>query len=234
MVRRREAFPSNQSKDEKIIMSNYIITRWRAALDLATMDDAECETVASAIQTVSATSPLAKNTSVATSLAAVIAKSATLATAAANIAAIEKQIKAGIALRDTARSAFDLEISTLKTLVENYATSAADISGMGFTLLDIVRAPKTVPDAPASLIVKIGAAHGKARIAVQGKGRLGSFAAQATFDPITPTSVWFTLPGSGKQRSLAYATGTKVWVQFAQVRYGLQGPWCTPVLVTMP
>jgi hypothetical protein len=215
-------------------MSNYIITRWRAMLDLATMDDAACETVATAIQTMSATSALTKNASVATSLAAVIAKSATLAATAANVVAFEKQLKAGIALRDTARSAFDLEITTLKTLVENYAASAADISGMGFTLLDIVRAAKTVPVAPAALVVRIGKEHGNARVAVQGKGRLGSFAAQATFDPIVPTSVWFALPGSGKQRDLAYATGTKVWVQFAQVRYGLQGPWCTPVLVTMP
>jgi hypothetical protein len=28
--------------------------------------------------------------------------------------------------------------------------------------------------------------------------------------------------------------GTKLWVQFAAVRHGVQSAWCTPVLVTIP
>jgi hypothetical protein len=39
----------------------------------------------------------------------------------------------------------------------------------------------------------------------------------------------------GKQRKLTgYATGTKLWVRFATVRWGMQSDWCTPVLVTIP
>jgi hypothetical protein len=62
----------------------------------------------------------------------------------------------------------------------------------------------------------------------------GSFAAEVSTDPIG-AATWQTLPGSGKQRRLSgYALGTRLWVRFAAVRYGQQGPWCTPVLVTIP
>ena len=76
--------------------------------------------------------------------------------------------------------------------------------------------------------------HGKARVAVEGKGHLGSFVAQVSTDPIGPAT-WTALPGNGKSRDLAgYASGTKLWVQFAQVRWGLQGPWSAPVMVIIP
>jgi hypothetical protein len=53
-------------------------------------------------------------------------------------------------------------------------------------------------------------------------------------DPIG-AATWQTLPGTGKQRRLSgYASGTRLWVRFAAVRYGVQGPWCNPVLVTIP
>ena len=198
------------------------------------MDDAKVVNTAAAIQNMSATSGLAKNPSISVSLASLVTKAATLGAASANVASLEKQIKAAIALMGSARSACELELTTLKSLVENYATVDTDVTGMGFTLLNVVRASKVAPEAPAGLVVRTGKAHGKARVAVQGNGPLGVFVAQAAFDPLGATPAWFMLPGSGKQRELAYATGTKVWVQFAQVRWGLQGPWSTPVLVTMP
>jgi hypothetical protein len=105
---------------------------------------------------------------------------------------------------------------------------------MGFTTLDVAKASKVVPDAPGALDVKYGKAHGKADVAVEGKGRLGSFAAQGALDPPGPANPWFGLPGTGKQRKLAYPTGTRLWVQFAQVRYGLQSAWSAPVLVILP
>ena len=53
-------------------------------------------------------------------------------------------------------------------------------------------------------------------------------------DPIG-TGTWSPLPGTGKQRKLAgYASGTKLWVHFATVRYGMQSAWSVPVLVTIP
>ncbi len=120
----------------------------------------------------------------------------------------------------------------LKTAVESYAASAGDITSMGFPLLEALKASKTVPDAPATVIAIPGKVHGKARVLVSGKGYLGVFAAQVSGDPI---GTWAVLPGSGKERKLSgYPTGTKLWVQFAQIRWGLQSAWSVPVLVVIP
>jgi hypothetical protein len=91
-----------------------------------------------------------------------------------------------------------------------------------------------MPDPPAELLVRIGRAHGKARVSVQGPDNAGSFVAEASPDPVGPTT-WTTLPGTGRQRKLAgYASGTRLWVRFARVRYGMQSDWSTPVLVIIP
>jgi hypothetical protein len=82
--------------------------------------------------------------------------------------------------------------------------------------------------------VKIGRAHGKARVVVQGRGYLGSFVAEAS-PYVIGAGTWAPLPGRGKERKLAgYPSGTQLWVHFAAVRFGLQSDWCTPVLVTIP
>ena len=68
---------------------------------------------------------------------------------------------------------------------------------------------------------------------MQGAGK-GRFVAEMSLDAGGP-STWSSLPGTGKSRALSgYASGTKVWVRFAAVRYGMQSDWCTPVLVTIP
>jgi len=42
------------------------------------------------------------------------------------------------------------------------------------------------------------------------------------------------MPGAGKQRKLSgYASGTRLWVRFAAVKYGQQSAWSTPVMLTM-
>jgi hypothetical protein len=203
-------------------------------MDTRTMTDALRAQKLGALEQMAPQSLLIKVPSIAASYAAIVVKGGTLATSVASAATLEKQYKAALAVLELDRSAFDLEYDTLGTAVGNNAASAADVTGMSFTVLDVVRSSKTVPSAPAALDVKLGQVHGKARVAVAGKGYLGTFAAQAAFDPLGATPAWFVLPGSGKQRSLAYPTGTRVWVQFAQVRYGLQGPWSVAVLVTMP
>jgi hypothetical protein len=50
--------------------------------------------------------------------------------------------------------------------------------------------------------------------------------------PVMTRARW-GLPGNGKQRIITGPSGTKVWVRFAQVRYGLQSDWSVPVLVTL-
>jgi hypothetical protein len=106
----------------------------------------------------------------------------------------------------------------LKSLVLSNATSEADITGMGFALLGSTTASRTKPDAPAALIVVYSKVHGKARVSVQ--TTRGHFVAESSPDPI---GIWTSLPGNGKERKLSgYASGARLWVHFAQVRYGLQ------------
>ena len=209
-------------------------SRWRAALNLRLLNDTKRTALLAAIQKVAQQSPLIQNPTIAASYASLSTKGATFVTSVANASASEQQWKADAAVRDVARVAFDLEVTNFKTLVENNATSAADLTGMGLTELVVTRSAKTMPDAPAAVLVRPGKEHGKARVAVDGKGYLGSFVAQVSPDPIGP-STWTPLPGTGKSRNLSgYASGTKLWVQFAQVRWGLQSPWSAPVMVIIP
>jgi hypothetical protein len=207
--------------------------RWRIALSAASMNDAARESALAAIQKMAPQSPLMQVPAVAASVGALATKGTALVTNAAAVAAAEQQHKNCIAARDGSRVSFDLELGSLKGLVENNAASAVDVTSMGFQLLVVAKASKTPPDPPAALVVKTGKAHGKASVVVQGKGYLGKFAAEVSTDPIGPAT-WTSLPGAGKQRKLTGATGTRLWVRFAAVRYGMQSDWCTPVLVTLP
>jgi hypothetical protein len=209
-------------------------SRFRAALNVRLLDDAKRMNVLSGIQKVAPQNPLFQNATIAASYAALSAKGATFTTSIANAAASEAQFKLSNGARDLARTGFDLELTNFNTLVENNATSEADLTSMGLVPLSVTRSAKTMPGAPEAVLVRPGHEHGKARVAVQGKGRLGNFVAQVSPDPIGP-STWTSLPGTGKSRDLSgYASGTKLWVQFAQVRWGLQGPWSTPVMVIIP
>jgi hypothetical protein len=209
-------------------------SRWRVALNMRLLTDLQRENLLAGIQKVAGQSALVQLPAVAASLAALATKGATLSTNVAVAAASEAQFKNTVVVRDASRVSFDLELDTLKTLAENNATDAADLTGIGFVPLNVSKASRTVPDAPAAVIVKTGKTHGKARVAVQGKGNLGSFVAEVSTDPIGPAT-WTSLPGNGKQRTLSgYPTGTKLWVHFAKVRWGLQSAWSVPVLVTIP
>ena len=163
------------------------------------------------------------------------AKGTKLATDATNAGENLKAYKASISTLSASRLAFDLELHTLKALVENNATSGSDVTGMGFVLLTLPtglgHAP---PEPPASLLVRLSKQHGKASVTVAGKGYQGSFVAEASTDPIG-TGTWSSLPGTGKQRKLAgYPSGTKLWVHFASIRFGAQSAWSAPVLVVIP
>jgi hypothetical protein len=213
-------------------MVNSVPPRWRIALRLYTLDDLLRANQLAAIQKVAQQSVLIKVPSIAASVTALGTKGATLATEVTNVAQYERQLTAGIASRALARAAYDVELDTLKTLVENNSTNAGDVTSMGFPLLTVTRASKLPPDAPGALLVHIGRQHGKARVSAPGKGYQGKFAAEVAQSPTGP---WSSLAGTGKSRQLSgYPSGTQLWVHFAAVRYGLQGPWGTAVLVTIP
>lgn len=207
--------------------------RWRAALSTRLMTDDERASTLSGIQKVAPQGSLFGIPAVAASYGALSTKGATLAAAAGKAAADEKVYLLSVSERDLARIAFDRELDTYKTLVENNAQTGGDVTSMGLVLFAGVVVSRTPPEPPAALVVKIGSAHGKARVIVAGKGDLGSFVAEMCTDP-GGQGPWTPLPGTGKQRKLALPSGTKVWVHFAKVRFGMQSAWSVPVLVTMP
>jgi hypothetical protein len=215
-------------------MTTQATSRWRIALSTRLLDDATRANLLAGIQDVAKQSQLAQNPAIAASLSALAAKGAALATAVAGTAMLDKQLKAMTSQRDQARAAFDRELVALKSAVESAAQNEGDATGMGFKVLVAGKPTKAPPDPPAALMVKTGRAHGKARVTVAPGGTCRRFAAEVSADP-TGAGPWSPLPGTGRQRELTgYATGTKLWVRFAAVRYGMQSDWCTPVLVTIP
>ncbi|MFT3771524.1 MAG: hypothetical protein QM820_39420 [Minicystis sp.] len=212
-------------------MSNKTTPKWRVALNTNTLTDATRASLFAGIEKVSKQSALLQVPAIATSFAALATKSAALATTVAECAVTEKQLKSTVSRRDLAREAYDRELVCLKSLVEHNAADAGDVTGMGLPLLVTVKPSKAPPAPPAGLVVKIGKAQGKARVSVGSRGR---YAAEVSPHPAGETT-WSPLPGTGRERKLeGYASGTKVWVRFATVRYGMQSDWCTPVLVTIP
>jgi hypothetical protein len=215
-------------------MSTPIVPRFRIALEIKTLDDAMRASLVSGIQKVAPQSPLAQIPAVAASLAALGKKATSLATANGAVAADKKQLKQDATVRDIARVALDTEIDTLRTLVANNATNASDITGMGFAPLDPATKTRTKPAAPGEVLVRLAKKAGRARVSVQETGGVrGHYVAESSPDPIGPAT-WSPLSGNGKQRLITGPSGTKVWVRFAQVRYGLQSDWSVPVLVTLP
>lgn len=213
-------------------MTTKALARWRAALNMRLLTDASRGTTLAAIQKVAPQSSLLANPAIAASYAALVKKGALLATNVSDAAAVKQQLVVVVNLRDTSRNAFDLELLALASLVQSSAASADDLTGMGFTLFSLSKASKTPPDPPTgALIVKIGRAHGKARVSVPRPGNPGRFAAEAASGPDGP---WASLPGTGRRRQLSGATGAQIWVRFATVRFGMQSDWCTPILVTLP
>ena len=215
--------------------SHNSLNRVRISLNVYLLNDAARATILTAIEKSAPQSPLMTNAAIAASYNALTAKGTTHATNVAAAVQAEQTLKNCITARDLSRAGFDRELLNLKTLVENNSTSPNDATSMGFTLLTLLRASRMAPEPPAVLDVKIGRAHGKATVAVHGQGYLGSFAAQMALDPLGQTPTWTELPGRGKSRRLSgFASGTKVWVRFAAVRFGMQSDWSVPVLVTIP
>ena len=208
--------------------------KWRVALSTQTLTDAARANIVTGIEKVSKQSALLQVPAIATSFSSLTTKASALATSVADVTATEKQLRSSVSQRDSARDAFDRELVSLKTLVENNAASEGDVTGMGFSLLVTAKASKTPPAPPAGLVVKIGKTHGMARVSVQGNGDRGRYVAEVSPDP-AGDGTWSPLPGTGRERRLSgYASGTKLWVRFATVRYAMQSDWCTPVLVTIP
>jgi hypothetical protein len=216
-------------------MATKALSRWRIQMNRRLMDDLERSGTIAGIGKMSASSPLIQIPAIAASVAALVKKGAALTSANEAVAADEKQLQQDGQARDSARSSVDLELLSLKGLVVNNATSASDVTSMGFVLATgPTRASPVQPEPPPGLLVKLGRQHGKARVTVDTPARGGRYVAEVSTDPIG-SATWSPLPGNGKQRKLSgYASGTRLWVRFAAVRYGMQSEWCAAALVIIP
>jgi len=204
-------------------------------LDISHMDDAELTALVAVIQKVAPTSALLQDSAVKASFTALGTKAAAFSSAFSAVKVDEQQLETDKQVLMAARSTVKAELGALKTLVGRDATTAGDVSGMGFTPLTRTAPSRTTPPVPATVIVVPEKAHGRARATVVvPAGTHATFVAESSPDPIGPSSVWTPLPGTGKRRIITGATGARVWIRFAQVRYGLQSDWSTPVLVTLP
>ena len=200
------------------------------------MNDLERLAVIAGIQKVASSSALMQIPAIAASYAALVKKGAPLQTSNDLVAADQQQLKADEVARDIARSVADGELITLKTLVSQAAQNGADVAGMGFKeLASVASATQDKPAVPGPIVAKPGKTQGRARVMVGQPGRIaGHTMAELSPDPIG-AATWVVLPGSGKQRKLSgYASGTRLWVRFAAVKYGQQSDWTTPVLVIIP
>ena len=180
---------------------------WRISLDTKALDPALAGTLVSGIQKVAPQSTLMSIPAIAASYAALVAKGTALGLTVTSVAQDEMLLKADTKKRDTAYTALLLELVGLKSLVLSNATSEADITSMGFSVLGAVTASRTRPDAPTALIVKIGKVHGKARVSVQTTGttRLGSTPIRwscSLTDPIEETGS-FRCPATARSASSA-------------------------------
>jgi hypothetical protein len=217
-------------------MSKQALNRFRISLAVTSMSDADRLALIAGIEKVAPASTLMKVPAIAASYGALLTKGTALQSNNALVAADQQQLRQDETTRDLSRSAADVELITLKTLVAQNATSSSDVAAMGFKELQPVAATtQAPPDVPGPIVVKIGKTSGKARVGIGSPGRLlGSTTAQMSPDPIGPTT-WTLMPGAGKERKISgQPSGTRLWVRFAAVKYGQQSGWSTPVLVIIP
>jgi hypothetical protein len=206
------------------------MSRWRVALNTKLLDDLEKQSLGATIVKMAPQSALYGIPAIAASVAAIKTKTAALKAGNDSVDADEKQLKADIAIRDTARLGLDTELVTLKSLLVNNATQASDITGLGFGIIDLPQSTAQ-PDLPV-VTVTMSQKHGSAKVSVVG-GTGKRFLAEAAPDP--NAGPWTLLPGTGRSRRFkGLASGTKIWVRFAQVRYNQQSAWSIAVLVSIP
>jgi hypothetical protein len=183
-------------------MSKPVLSRWHIAMNMHSLDDSVRVSLLAGIEQVAPQCPLVQIPTVAASFAALGVKGTAFEAALQAEAQAEAAYHAAVAASAASRGALDLELLTLKSAVENSAEAATDVTGMGFELLTVAKPSRTQPDPPAALQVKIGRAHGKARVVVQGRGYLGSFVAEAS-PYVIGAGTWAPLPGRGKERKLS-------------------------------
>jgi hypothetical protein len=210
-----------------------IVPRFHAELDFRKLSDEDRQTMAAGIAAIAPNSELFVNSqAIQASVAALVKKAAKLEERNAVVDGDRAQLRLDIAEEAVARAAVDGELLTLATMVEVAAQSPAEIQGMAFKPRFTSRS-KAPPEPPEGIDVQIPRrGHGRATVSAhQSDDKRRHYEAEFC---LYGQDTWTRLIGTGKTRTLAFPTGTQVWVRFATVRGQLQSEWCTAVLVTLP
>jgi hypothetical protein len=200
------------------------------------LDDIQRGNVAAGLQQAATTSGLIKSNTVLqgqiTQLATV---ASTLKPGADTVAKDEAQLATDKGIYHGNQGEFDRLYNLILNTIEHDAKSEADIEGANQKPRPKKTVSKGVPETPAPAVPRLPKrSHGFAWATVPETGKTrGRFVAEMSLDPYGPNT-WSPLIGNGKERKIVAASGTKVWVRFARVRFGLQSEWSTPVLIVIP
>jgi hypothetical protein len=214
----------------------YPTNQFHVLLDITALDtdDTEREKLVAGIVKMAPQSPLFTSSVVQAEVANLAKTQATYVLARQTAAQSAKQHSADVTAASLAQVANNKSLNLLRTLIENGATSLADVQSMAFVAYaGRPPAPALVP--PDSIDVKLGKkGSGRATASAHELGTTRHrYAAQTSPNPITATS-WVGLAGDGKSRKLSGPSGSQVWVQLALTRGQLQSAWSVPVLITFP
>ena len=205
-------------------------------LNALNADDTAREQLCTSIAKLAAQSPLYSDPAVQAAVANVGKTFTTYVTARQAAQQSAKQHALDGAAASDAGTANNKSLLLLRTLVQNAATSESDLTSMAFTAYT-GRPPPPPLLPPEQIDVKAGKkGSGKVRAIVHELGiTRRRYAARTTASfPITASSTFDVVPGTGKQRKLSGQPGTTVWIQFALVHGGQQSDWSAAVPIVFP
>jgi len=207
--------------------------RLRISMGISRTEDKWRHDTIAGITHLAPTSPLIAVPAIQASVTALGTLGASLKADNDTVAADRSKLASDIEVEANTRRAVDVELLTLKALVENRATKTSDLASMGFVERG-APPPRAQILPPESIDIRPSKLHGQFTASAHeiGKARW-RYAAEWSPDPMTENT-WTTLPGYGKSRRVTGPSGARVWVRFARVRGQVQSEWSTPVLVTTP
>jgi hypothetical protein len=150
---------------------------------------------------------------------------------AAVAAAQNAEVKLAVAKTTivTAQAQFDKDLLCLKSAAEAKCGSEEELKELGFNR----KPPKAAPAAlaaPELIITKMGKVKGSMMIHAKRVGRISTYIAEISPDPIGPGS-WQPIPGTGVRRTLTgYQSGAHYWVRFRAVSAKEESAWSEPAI----
>jgi hypothetical protein len=214
-------------------MAKSMRTQLRVSMALSEVDDLWRHDTAAAIAQLAPTSPLLAIPAIQSSVTTLGTLSASLKADNDTVAAGRAKLTSDIEKEGSTRKKFDGELLTLKTLVENHATTASDLASIGLAERGARRIKGQVAP-PEAIDIKATKVRGQFTASAREVGKTRwQYAAEWSPDPVGEDT-WTILTGYRKTRKVTGPSGSKVWVRFARISGQVQSEWSTPVLVTIP